>query len=111
MSLVELKIEEIEQVSGAGTLIGNSIIGGVNLFNQVLNTRLISSVGEVFTGVGLGIVHQIADSTGLVGSKVGIAIGQALGGDLAPTTNHYEKESSGGYYTILPTFIFGRNPK
>jgi hypothetical protein len=110
MSLVELKQEEISQVTGAGSLIGDSIISGVNVFNQFLNTRIISSVGEVFSGVGLGIVHQVADTTGLVGSKVGLAIGRALGGDRAETPNHYEKESAGGYYTILPTYLFGRRP-
>ena len=38
MSLVELKQEEIEEVSGAGTFLGDSIINGVNLFNQTLTT-------------------------------------------------------------------------
>lgn len=108
MSLIELKQEEIEEVSGAGTFIGDSIINGVNLFNQTLNSPLISSVGAVFSGVGLGIVHQIADSTGLAASKGLIGLGRLLGGDVAETPNHYEKESAGGYYTPLPTFIFGR---
>ncbi|OTG92561.1 hypothetical protein [Acinetobacter sp. ANC 3832] len=106
MSLVELKQEEIEEVSGAGTFLGDSIINAVNGFNQILNSKLISSVGVVFSGVGLGLVHQVADSTGLVGSKVGIAIGRALGGDVAETQNHYEKENGEGQYTILPKFIF-----
>lgn len=108
MSLVELKSEEIEEVSGAGSFLGDSIINGVNLFNQTLNSPLISSVGAVFSGVGLGIVHQAADSTGLFASKALIGLGNALGGDVAETQNHYEKESAGGYYTALPTFLFGR---
>jgi len=108
MSLVELKQEEIDEVSGAGTLLGDGIIRAVNGFNSFLNAPLISSVGIVFSGVGLGIVHQIADSTGLIGSKVGIAIGRALGGDITETPNHYEKEKAQGEYTPLPTFLFGR---
>nr|WP_307887686.1 hypothetical protein [Acinetobacter seifertii] len=79
MSLKELNLEEIEQVSGAGTLLGDSIINAVNAGNQFLNTPLISSVGVVFSAVGLGLVHQLADTTGYVASKVGIAVGQALG--------------------------------
>lgn len=108
MSLVELKQEEIDEVSGAGTFLGDSIINAVNGFNQILNTPLISSVGVVFSGVGLGLVHQLADTTGLVGSKVGLALGRALGGDVPETQNHYEKEKAEGQYTPLPTFIFGR---
>lgn len=107
MSLVELKLEEINQVSGAGSLIGDSILHGVNGFNQFLNTPLISSVGEVFSGVGLGIVHQVADSTGLVGSELGTSIGKSLGGDVPLTQNHYEKEKTGGLYTPFPTYLFG----
>ena len=52
MSLVELKQEEIDEVSGAGSFLGDAIIGGVNLFNQTLNTPLISSVGVIFSAVG-----------------------------------------------------------
>ncbi len=107
MSLVELKQEEINEVSGAGSFLGDSVLNVVNGFNQILNTPLISSVGQVFSGVGLGIVHQVADSTGLVGSKLGTALGQALGGDVALTENHYEKEKAEGLYTPLPTYLFG----
>ncbi|PJG67526.1 hypothetical protein [Acinetobacter seifertii] len=105
MSLKELNLEEIEQVSGAGTLLGDSIINAVNAGNQFLNTPLISSVGVVFSAVGLGLVHQLADTTGYVASKVGIAAGQALGGNVAETQNHYEKEDSEGLYTLLPTIL------
>lgn len=107
MSLVELKQEEINEVSGAGTLLGDGIITAANGFNRILNTPLISSVGVVFSGVGLGLVHQAADSTGLVASKAGIGLGRALGGTVAETPNHYQKEQSEGQYTILPKFIFG----
>lgn len=103
MSLVELKQEEINEVSGAGTLIGDSIIHGVNLFNQTLNSKLISSVGVVFSAVGLGLVHQAADTTGLVASKTLIGLGRALGGDVDETPNHYEKEKAEGQYKLLPT--------
>ncbi len=105
MSLVELKQEEIDEVSGAGSFLGDAIIGGVNLFNQTLNTPLISSVGVIFSAVGLGLVHQAADTTGLIGSKIGIALGRALGGDAPVTQNHYEKESSEGLYTLFPTIF------
>ena len=110
MSLHELNQDEISQVTGAG-LVGNTLIGTVNVFNQVLNTKLISSVGEVFSGVGLGLVHQVADTTGLVASKTLVGLGRLLGGDLPESQNHYEKESSEGYYVLLPTYLFGRNPK
>lgn len=103
MSLVELKQEEIDEVSGAGTFVGDSIIRGVNLFNQTLNSKLISSVGVVFSAVGLGLVHQVADTTGLAASKALIGLGRALGGDVAETPNHYEKEKAEGQYQLLPT--------
>lgn len=106
MSLHELNQEEIAQVSGAG-FIGNTLIGTANVFNQVLNTRLISSVGEVFSGVGLGLVHQVADTTGLVASKALVGLGRLLGGDLPESQNHYQKESSDGLYRLLPTYIYG----
>ena len=102
MSLVELKQDELEQVSGAGFL-GDSIIYGVNLFNQTLNTKLISSVGVVFSAVGLGAVHQVADSTGLIASKSLVGLARMLGGTAAETPNHYEKEKGEGQYQILPT--------
>ena len=105
MSLVELKQEEIDEVSGAGTLIGDGIIGAVNGFNQILNTPIISSVGQVFSAVGLGLVHQAADSTGLAASKVGVALGRALGGTISETPNHYEKEQGQGLYQLLPTIF------
>ena len=105
MSLVELKQEEINEVSGAGSFLGDAIINGVNLFNKTLNSPLISSVGVVFSAVGLGLVHQVADSTGLAASKLGISLGRALGGDVAESTNHYEKEKDAGLYTLLPTIF------
>lgn len=99
MSLKELSLEEINQVSGAGTLIGDSIISAVNLGNQFLNNPLISSVGVVFSAVGLKSIHQAADTTGYIASKTGIALGRALGGDVPETQNHYEKEKGEGLYT------------
>ncbi|ENX35233.1 hypothetical protein F889_00900 [Acinetobacter colistiniresistens] len=105
MSLKELSLEEINQVSGAGTFIGDSIITAVNLGNQFLNNPLISSVGVVFSAVGLGLVHQAADTTGYAASKAGIALGRALGGDVAETQNHYEKEKGEGLYTPIPTIL------
>ncbi|WP_224971781.1 hypothetical protein [Acinetobacter oleivorans] len=109
MSLKELNQEEIKVVSGAGTLIGDSLIGAANLGNQFLNTPLISSVGVVFSGVGLGLVHQAADTTGLIASKTLVGLGNALGGDIPETQNHYEKELSEGLYTPIPTFLPGTN--
>ncbi|AOA58819.1 hypothetical protein [Acinetobacter larvae] len=106
MSLVELKQEEIDEVSGAGTLLGDGIITVVNGFNKFLNSPLISSVGVTFSGIGLGRVHQLADTTGLIASKAGIALGRALGGDIPETQNHYEKEKGEGQYTFLPRWIF-----
>ena len=50
-------------------------------------------------------MHQAADTTGLIGSKIGIALGRALGGDAPVTQNHYEKESSEGLYTLFPTIF------
>lgn len=105
MSLIELKQEEVEVVSGAGTFIGDSLIDVANLGNTFLNTRLISSVGVVFSAVGLGKVHQLADSTGLVTSKVLIGAGRLLGGDRNVTQLHYNKEKGEGLYTWLPSWF------
>lgn len=102
MSLEVLNQQEINEVSGAGTFIGDSIIKSVNLFNKTLNTPLISSVGVTFSKIGFGLqyIHQAADTTGYVASKVGIAAGRILGGDVAESQNHYDKEKSEGLYPV-----------
>lgn len=103
MSIKELTEEEIDQVSGA--FLGNILICTANVFNSILNTRLVSAVGEGFSAIGLGVVHQLADTTGLIASKTLVAVGQAIGGDLSVTQNHYDKESKAGLYR----FKFGSN--
>lgn len=105
MSLVELNQEEMYQVSGAGTLVGDSIILGVNSFNRFLNTGPVSAFGVIFSGIGIGRIHQLADTTGYVASKSLLGLGHLLGGDLPESENHYEKEKEDGLYTSIPTII------
>ena len=99
MSIQELTAEEVEHVSGA--FLGNVLIGTANVFNNFLNTRLISAVGEGFSAIGLGAVHQLADTTGLIASKTLVSVGQAIGGTLPVAQNHYDKESAAGLYLSL----------
>ena len=45
-ALAVLSVGEIEQVSGAGTFLGDAIINGVYAANSFLNSPLFSSIGN-----------------------------------------------------------------
>jgi hypothetical protein len=93
----ELSLQEATQVSGAGTLIGDAIIGIDNLANQFLNTTLVSSVGKLFDAVDpltLGIsgaIHQAADLAGYTVFRTVEVIGNLLGGE-GTVEYHYPTE-------------------
>jgi len=93
----ELSLQEATQVSGAGTLIGDAIIGIDNLANQFLNTTLVSSVGKLFDAVdpltfGIsGAIHQAADLAGYTVFRTVEVIGNLLGGE-GTVNYHYPTE-------------------
>ena len=64
MSLHELNLEELNLVTGAGTLVGDGLIETGNSINNFLNIPFISSFGHAFSVVGLGVPHGIADLSG-----------------------------------------------
>ncbi|MNG82881.1 hypothetical protein [Serratia inhibens] len=94
----ELTAGEVEIVSGAGLIsgavgfVGDVVIDTVKLSNDVLNTRTISSVGQVFNAVGLGSIHNAADSIGYAAFKTVAGVGSLLGGDASRIEYHYENE-------------------
>ncbi|CAI1753875.1 hypothetical protein AB6864_11665 [Serratia proteamaculans] len=94
----ELTAVEVEIVSGAGIIsdtvgfAGDVVIDTVKLSNDALNTRTISSVGQVFNAVGLGGIHNVADSLGYAAFKTVAGVGSLLGGDASRIEYHYEKE-------------------
>jgi hypothetical protein len=94
----ELSLQEATQVSGAGTLIGDLIIGIDNLANEFLNTPLVSSVGAVlFDGLDpltfgiTGAIHQAADLAGYTVFRTVEVIGNLLGGE-GTINYHYPTE-------------------
>ncbi|MFD1801496.1 hypothetical protein ACFSFZ_04685 [Mixta tenebrionis] len=94
----ELTFAEVEQVAGSGligdglALVGNGIIFGVKLFNDFLNTPLISSVGTVFDAVGIGIIHVAADLIGFTIMKAIASVGIILGGDDSWVNYHWNAQ-------------------
>lgn len=96
----QLTQNEIDQVSGGSfNILGNALIGAAALANNILNTPLISSVGQVFSAIGgpLTVIHQAADSTGYAASLATVSLGKALGGT-GSVTYHYEKERAESLY-------------
>lgn len=93
MSIRELNAAEIGQVSGAGFL-GNALYGAVSAANQVLNTPLISSVGQAFNRLGpVGVlIHRTADTGGYLAFLAVASVGTAFGGSGAPIPYHYNTE-------------------
>ena len=51
-ALAVLSVGEIEQVSGAGTFLGDAIINGVYAANSFLNSPLFSSIGNAASAIG-----------------------------------------------------------
>jgi N-acetylglutamate synthase/N-acetylornithine aminotransferase len=94
----EITSQEIAYVSGAGLIsntlafAGDVVIDAVKISNDALNTTLISSVGKTFDAVGLGSVHNLADSLGYAAFKTIAGVGSVLGGDASRIDYHYEWE-------------------
>jgi hypothetical protein len=96
-SLATLSAHEIDQVSGAGffgSLIGSTLHTANVLTNQILNTAVISSVGQTFNllgPVGIGI-HAAADTGGYLVFQTVEAVATAVGGPQGPVPYHYDTE-------------------
>jgi hypothetical protein len=84
-----------DNACGTGVLssIGSAIIGCVSKGNELLNTPLISSVGQIFNQFGIcgRACHLAPDLAGYAVSKLAIGIGKALGGTGSPDY-HFEHE-------------------
>lgn len=83
------------RAGGKGVLgsIGSALIGCVSKSNDLLNTPLVSSVGQLFNKFGLcgKLCHIVPDLCGYAFSKVATGVGQALGGTGSPNY-HFEQE-------------------
>lgn len=96
-SIAALSAHEIDQVSGAGlfsSLIGSTLHTANVLTNQILNTAVISSVGQTFNllgPVGTGI-HVAADTGGYLLFQTVEAVAVALDGPQDPVPYHYDTE-------------------
>lgn len=90
----ELTLLEVETVSGAGlfSFVGETIIDGVKIVNDIFNTNLASSVGRLFDAIGLGSLHYAADSIGYGISQAIAGIGSFLGGDASRIDYHFNEE-------------------
>jgi hypothetical protein len=78
---------------GIASSIGNAIIGCVSKVNDLLNTPLISSLGQTFNKFGpVGqLIHLVPDLGGYAASKATAGVGEALGGSGSPNY-HFEHE-------------------
>lgn len=86
-ALAVLSVGEIEQVSGAGTFLGDAIINGVYAANSFLNSPLFSSIGNAASAIGLNRTHELVDLLAFqVPSVAAITVGKILGG---PTTTMF----------------------
>mgnify|MGYP006934742174 CR=1 FL=1 len=99
-SIATLSLEEVDQVSGAagplGSLIGGVLHGANVLINQVLNTPLVSSVGQTFNQfgpIGTGI-HQAADTAGYAVFRGLEGLATAIGGPQGSVPYHFNTEWS-----------------
>ncbi|HFQ9472576.1 TPA: hypothetical protein ACHTPP_004424 [Pseudomonas aeruginosa] len=84
-ALAVLSVGEIEQVSGAGTFLGDAIINGV----------------YAASAIGLNRTHELVDLLAFqVPSVAAITVGKILGGtDNHNVPLHYNKESGEGLYS------------
>lgn len=100
--IVALSRQEIDAVSGADAglaPLGNLLYAFDYGINQILNTPLISSVGQTFNKFGLlgTAIHFTADSLGYLVFKdlellaKGIG-GSSVGSNLGPIPYHYATE-------------------
>ncbi len=77
--------------------LGSGLIGAASASNTILNTPAMSSVGQTFNKIGLGLplVHLAADSCGYACFKGMETVGRALGGK-GSVDYHFEKEWGAG---------------
>ncbi|WP_109505161.1 hypothetical protein [Pseudomonas aeruginosa] len=101
MKISPLSSAEIEQISGAGTFLGDAIINGVYAANSFLNSPLFSSIGNVASAIGLNRTHELVDLLAFqIPSVAGLALGKLLGGtDNSNIPLHYNKENAEGLYS------------
>lgn len=98
-SISTLSAHEIDQVSGAGllgSLVGSTLHTANVVTNQVLNTAVISSVGQTFNLLGpVGVaIHSAADTGGFAVFQAVEAVATAVGGPQGPVPYHYYTEWS-----------------
>lgn len=105
MSLTILNQEEINLVTGAGTLVGDGLIQTGNALNDFLNIPFISSFGHAFSVAGLGVPHGIVDLSGWTASQALIGAGKVLGGDVATSQTHWNHDYNKGDYNVIPKWI------
>nr|WP_315208515.1 hypothetical protein [uncultured Albidiferax sp.] len=96
-SISALSDHEIDQVSGAGlfgSLIGKTLHTANVVTNQILNTAVISSVGQTFNLLGpVGVaIHVAADTGGYAVFQAVEAVATAVGGPQGPVPYHYNTE-------------------
>lgn len=96
-SIAALSAEEVAQVSGAGlfgSLVGGALHTANVAVNNVLNTPLISSVGQTFNQLGpVGVgIHAAADTGGYLVFQGVEAVATAVGGTQGAVPYHYNTE-------------------
>ncbi|WP_168795088.1 hypothetical protein [Paraburkholderia aromaticivorans] len=89
------KPDKCANAGGKGVMssIGSVIIGCVSKCNDLLNSPLVSSVGQIFNKFGLcgQLCHLVPDLGGYAVSKAVAGFGEALGGTGSPDY-HFEHE-------------------
>lgn len=86
----ELTISEVNSVSGGN--VGEIIVGGVKLINDLFNTPLLSFPGRLLDAIGLGSIHYALDSIGFAIFTTIASLGSALGGDASQINYHFNEE-------------------
>lgn len=103
MSIQELNHLETEIVSGAGTLIGDTLQNASNLFSSTLNVQ--APIWKPLSLIpGVGTVHQAIDVGFLAISEGLYRAGTLLGGDQDQVKFHYDNEKGDGTYNPLGIF-------
>lgn len=75
-------------------IIGNALIGGTNIANDILDTTApLGQAGNNIFGSGFGSLHQVGDAIiHQVSEIIIINAGQTLGGTIQPNDTHYNNE-------------------
>jgi hypothetical protein len=90
ISMRELTLTEVNSVSGGN--VGEIIVGGVKLINDLFNTPLLSFPGRLLDAIGLGSIHHALDSIGFAIFTTIASLGSALGGDASQINYHFNEE-------------------